>query len=134
MAEKTRKIELFDDSEEGSTEHDLPAKNALCSRCDGDGTHLNPSIGQHAYTSEEFDEAFPEGEQRAAYFQRGGMYDVRCEVCKGAKVVLEIDEKACKERGFGAILKAWKAQERERQQSEADDRRTMRMESGGYDC
>ena len=133
MSEKTLKIELFDDSEDGSTEHDLPAKNVVCVRCRGDGTHLNPSIGSHAYTPEEFEESFSEPEQREAYFQRGGMYDVPCEVCAGARVVLEIDAKACKQRGLTAVLQAWRKQERERMQGEADDRRTMARESGCWE-
>jgi len=91
-----------------------------------------PSIGQHAYTSEEFEESFPDGEQREAYFSRGGMYDVRCEVCRGDRVVLEVDEQCCSAAGLWDVLQAWRKQERERMQSEADDRRTMARESGDW--
>ena len=42
MSEKTLKITLFDDSEQGETEHHLPAKFEVCARCEGYGTHLNP--------------------------------------------------------------------------------------------
>ena len=132
MSEKTLKITLFDDSEQGETEHHLPAKFEVCARCEGYGTHLNPSIGQHAYTSEEFEESFPDGEQREAYFSRGGMYDVRCEVCRGDRVVLEVDEQCCSAAGLWDVLQAWRKQERERMQSEADDRRTMARESGDW--
>lgn len=133
MSEKTLKISLWNAAQNDEIEHDLPAKNAVCSRCEGDGTYLNPSIGQHAYTSEEFEDAFHEPEQREAYFQRGGMYDVSCEVCKGVRVVLEIDAEACKQRGLMPILQAWRKQERKRQQDDADDRRTMARESGSWE-
>ena len=134
MAEKTLKISLWDDSENEEIEHELPAKHAVCSRCDGYGTHLNPSIGQHAFTPEEFNESFSEPEEREEYFKRGGIYDVACEECGGARVVLVVDVKATKAAGLGPILKQWRAQERARMQSEADDRRTQWMESGGRDC
>ncbi len=75
--------------------HTLPARFVVCSKCEGHGTHLNPSIGEHAYTSEEFDEAFSDDEQRAEYFKRGGIYDVPCQQCEGKRVVLEVDRAAC---------------------------------------
>ena len=46
MSEKTLKIRLFGDSENESTEHDLPAKFEVCGRCEGYGTHLTPSIAE----------------------------------------------------------------------------------------
>jgi len=66
----------------------------VCPRCEGHGTHLTPSIGNHAYTMEEFNETFWEEEDRAEYFKRGGIYDVICEECKGANVVDVMDEDA----------------------------------------
>lgn len=133
MSEKTLKIRLWGDSGNESEDHELPAKYAVCSRCEGHGSILNPSIGSYAYTPQEFDEAFPEEEQRSAYFCRGGMYDVQCSDCKGARVVLKIDVAACKKAGFGSILKQFRAQEQERSRSEAEDRATMRGESGWRD-
>ena len=61
-------------------------KMEVCSRCEGHGTHLTPSIGNHAYSQEEFNETFWEDEDREQYFTRGGIYDVQCEVCHGDKV------------------------------------------------
>jgi hypothetical protein len=77
------------EAEEGDTEvaHQLPAKREVCPRCDGQGTHLNPNIGNHAYTPEEFEEAFHDEEDREQYFTRGGIYDVPCERCNREKVV-----------------------------------------------
>jgi hypothetical protein len=130
MPGNTLKISLLDPSGNDEIEHILPAKNAVCSRCEGFGSHLSPSIGSYAYSAEEFAEAFPDDESREAYFQRGGMYDVACEVCKGAKVVLIPDVLACKSAGLLPVLKAWCKQESDRLREEAEDRRTQRAEDG----
>lgn len=81
-----------DDGDEESFE--LPARFEVCDRCQGHGTHLNPSIGEHAYTWQEFNESFDE-EGRAEYFRHGGIYDVTCEECRGARVVKVVDLEAC---------------------------------------
>lgn len=110
-------------------EHELPAKNEVCSRCEGYGTHLNPSIGSHAYTAEEFYESFDE-EGRDEYFRRGGIYDVTCEVCKGKNVVLLVDEEACKSHSvLKPIFEAWEKQEIQRQRDEDEWRQEMRHEA-----
>lgn len=84
------------ENEEGeSTAYTLPAHFEVCPRCEGHGTHLNPSIGEHAYSAEEFFEEFSEPEDREEYFRHGGIYDVTCEECGGKRVVPVIDEKAC---------------------------------------
>lgn len=68
----------------------LPAKYEVCPRCEGEGTHLHPDIGDHAYSAEEFNESFDD-EEAAEYFKPGGRYDVTCYECKGKRVVLVID-------------------------------------------
>ena len=73
---------------------ELPVKYEVCPRCDGHGTHLNPSIGEHAYTPEEFAESFDE-EEATEYFRRGGRYDVTCEKCRGGRVSPVIDVRLC---------------------------------------
>jgi len=78
------------------TEYVLPGRFEVCPRCEGHGTHLTPSIGEHAYSAEEFNETFWEPEDRAEYFRRGGMYDVDCETCRGKRVILVPDEDACR--------------------------------------
>lgn len=75
----------------GEYTHELPAVYAVCSECEGHGTHLTPSIRDHGYSMEEFHESFDE-EEREHYFRRGGMYDVTCSVCKGKRVELVVDE------------------------------------------
>ena len=112
-------------------EHELPAKYEVCTRCDGHGSHLNPSIGQHAYTREEFEEAFHDPEDRAEYFKRGGIYDVSCGACGGERVVSVVDTARCTPAELG-IVRRYRRQERERLQSEADERRTMLGEMGVY--
>jgi hypothetical protein len=97
--------------------HTLPARFVVCSRCEGHGTHLTPSIGEHAYTAEEFAEAFSDEEQRVEYFKRGGIYDETCHDCKGVRVVLEVDRDACMRdiEQHGAGLRAhYKAQQDDR--------------------
>ena len=51
----------------------------ICPTCSGDGHHCR-HLG--AYTMEEFDEAFPDAEDREDYFS--GVYDKTCETCAGA--------------------------------------------------
>lgn len=90
------KVTYWADDEEGSYEKEatLPAKNVVCSRCQGNGKILNPAIGEHAYSQEEFEEAFSNEEDRNAYLY-GGKYDVTCPICSGNKVVKIVDEACC---------------------------------------
>jgi len=83
------------DAWEEEREITLPVKMEVCDRCQGHGTHLTPSIGEHAYSARAFDNAFPEPEDKEEYFRRGGRYDVQCLTCKGANVVPVVDEAAC---------------------------------------
>lgn len=71
-------------------EIEFPARYEVCARCAGHGTHLHPSISNHAYSLEEFQDLYDETD-RAEYFKPGGMYDVPCEVCGGKRVVLVPD-------------------------------------------
>ncbi len=43
---------------------DLPGKHQVCGNCDGHGTHLREGMREHAYTSEEFEDAFHDEEDR----------------------------------------------------------------------
>jgi hypothetical protein len=55
----------------------------VCPTCEGHGTH-GPG---HVYTMDEVEEAFgPEADEVMAEY-RAGTYDVRCETCKGQRVV-----------------------------------------------
>lgn len=118
------------ENEDGDeVEHTFPSTNEVCDHCEGYGTHLNPSIGQHAYSMEEFHEAFEDEEDRAEYFKRGGIYDVPCEVCHGNKVVEVADEKRFTPEQK-VLYAEYEAKEDQRAQWDAEDRATYRMESG----
>lgn len=84
-------------------EGELPCKMEVCPTCEGHGTHLTPSMRDHAYSAEEFAESFDD-EEAAEYFQRGGRYDVVCEECHGKNVVKVVDEDSCKSEEQKAIL------------------------------
>lgn len=71
----------------------VPARYEVCSRCDGTGTHVNPSIDGNGLTYEDFAED-PDFEE--AYFS--GIYDVNCYECKGNRVTLVPDETAMTRR------------------------------------
>lgn len=132
MSNKQGKLTLkWYNSEEGEEEeYDFPSKNEVCSRCEGYGTHLNPSIGEHAYTMQEFNDSFDE-EEREQYFKRGGIYDVTCEGCDGNKVVQVVDEGALctSEKEVYAIYESCME---ERARANEEDRKTRYYESGGY--
>lgn len=128
---QSQEVTYYDYETEEEVTVPLPHKNEVCPRCEGVGTHLTPSIGNHAYSREEFDEAFePGSEEREAYFSRGGRYDVTCEKCGGKNVILVVDEAACTTPEQKAHLKAYKKHQRRMVQDRVDDTRTMWYESG----
>lgn len=130
MATKTITVELHgeDDECDYADSVEFPAVWVICSRCDGEGKHVNPAVDGHGITSEEWERDWDE-DSREGYFS--GRYDVRCEAgCNDGKVmVVDVDH-------LGPELKAqydrWQAQEDEAAQSRAEDAYTRRMESGGY--
>jgi len=67
----------------------LPGKWEICTRCDGDGTIVNPSIDGHG-----LDPHNPCGEGPDPDFMedyKGGVFDIACPECKGSGKVLEAD-------------------------------------------
>jgi hypothetical protein len=60
---------------------ELPAVYAVCPRCEGKGSIVNPNIG--VVTGEQFEE---DPDFREAYF--AGVYDITCPRCAGQRVVL----------------------------------------------
>ncbi len=124
-------LKLYNNEGE-EVEHTFPSINEVCHHCEGYGTHLNPSIGQHAYTMEEFHEAFSDEEDREQYFKRGGIYDVQCEVCHGNKVIAIVDESKLNEEQK-KLFAEWEEYQEGCAREDAADRATRRMESGGYD-
>jgi hypothetical protein len=65
----------------------LPAHFVVCPRCEGAGTHVNPSIDGNGISAEEFAE---DPDFAESYFS--GAYDVPCSRCRGKRVVEEVDE------------------------------------------
>ena len=56
---------------------------AVCPRCEGRGTHVNPAVDGNGLSAEDFDELGDDF--RDDYF--GGVYDVACSECHGQRVV-----------------------------------------------
>lgn len=100
-------VEIEDPATGEFVEHKLPTRFAVCHRCQGEGTHVNPSIDGHGISADEFAED-PDFEES----YRAGHYDVQCEQCEGLRVVPEVDEDACSPE----VLAAW----REKCEAEAD--------------
>lgn len=71
----------------------LPAKMEVCDECGGHGYVLREGMRGHAYSMEEFLEAFDEEDQEE-YFRRGGKYDQVCPCCHGKNVVPVVNESA----------------------------------------
>jgi hypothetical protein len=132
MSRTSIRITVEDEETGEETTHELPARFEVCGRCEGHGTHLNPSIGNHAYTREEFEEAFDDEESRENYFKRGGIYDVSCEECGGQRVIPELDYDALTPAQKEIADEYYDRLEQEARW-DAEDRMTRRMESGGYD-
>lgn len=76
-------ITIYD---ENGDEQQIPARWAICGRCDGSGTHDHPAF-ENGITS---DEMLEHGEEFCEDYMRGA-YDVRCTECDGSGKVLEGD-------------------------------------------
>lgn len=125
MAPHTLKVS-YEDEDGNEVELDLPAHNVVCSRCDGDGTHVNPAIDGNGISAEEWYAEWDEDE-REAYM--AGRYDVQCEECHGQRVVLEVDEDLLTDEQKVAYA-AYCEHERFRADEEYYDAMTARAERG----
>jgi hypothetical protein len=67
----------------------LPARFDVCDRCEGKGSHVNPSVDDGGFQAED-------PEDLEAYMS--GAYDVTCYSCKGARVVPVLNEEETKRR------------------------------------
>jgi len=105
----------------------LPAKMVVCSDCRGLGSVLCEGMRYHAYSQEEFEEAFWDDEDREAYMTRGGKYDVTCPTCNGKNVVPVIDTASIPYH-LKDEYKKYVAYKRESDRDEADYQAICRME------
>lgn len=110
------------DAETAEVEVELPAKYEVCDRCRGTGKHVNPAVDGNGISQEEFDE---DPDFRESYMS--GVYDVRCEECKGERVVLEVDEAECKRQGLETELKAYWEHRQEIRSMDAEAEAERRM-------
>jgi hypothetical protein len=105
-------------------EYSLAAKFEVCSRCEGSGKHVNPNIDGNGLTREDFDE---DPDFAESYFR--GDYDVRCETCKGQRVVAVPDPSRwtfAQKRAYVTHLKSLREMARE----DASEAWLRRAESG----
>lgn len=110
---------LFQDD----AEVELPAKYVVCPRCEGCGSHVNPSIDGNGLTREDFDE---DPDFKESYFR--GDYDVTCYECKGQRVVAVVDPKRCGKQH----LRAYRQQQREAAEVDAVQDAERRAELGWH--
>lgn len=129
MSQRNQITLSWSDENGDEIEHAFPSINEVCARCEGFGTHLTPSIGEHAYSMEEFYESFPEDEDREQYFRHGGIYDVKCEECGGKNVVPVVDEGHLDAQQKELYADYCRSEDQRAQDAE-QDRATYRMESG----
>jgi hypothetical protein len=106
---------------------ELPGKYEVCGRCQGKGTHTNPSIDGHGISQEEWFGPDWDDESREDYLS--GAYDVSCHECDGRRVVLVLDEDACDKE----LLKQYLQWQEDKYRMDAEDRAIRYMESGGHD-
>lgn len=92
------RIALLIDEEDGETEISLVLEWEVCSTCDGNGKHVNPSIDAHGLTAGDFAEDPDFAED---YFN--GIHDVECHECHGRRVVATSSDP----RFLQAVSDAW---------------------------
>lgn len=125
----TIELIMYDDDGE-EVVHTFPAKNEVCSNCDGYGSYVNPSIDGNGITESEMAEILHEDPDFLDNYM-SGMYDIQCECCHGNKVVLAANEDACTPEQL-KLLEDWRKREAEIAMEIEADNHTMRMENGGW--
>lgn len=107
-------------------EVELPTKYAVCTRCEGKGSHVNPSIDGHGISGEEWNGPDWDDESREMYMTGG--YDVACYECKGLRVVTVVDESKCDPK----LYEDYFTYLEEKAAEDYADRRMRWAEDGGY--
>jgi hypothetical protein len=83
--DESRMLLIIESGEDGA-DLEIPAVYAVCSTCEGKGSHVNPSIDAHGISADEFDE---DPDFAESYWR--GDYDVPCAECGGRRVSPEPD-------------------------------------------
>lgn len=112
--EANKQIILYAGDEE---ERRFLLEREVCPTCNGEGSHVNPSIDSQGLSADDFaeDPDFAEDYIR-------GTYDIPCKECNGLRVIA-----TSKHPDFIKAMNQFWAEE-------AADRHTQMMESGGYGC
>lgn len=63
----------------------------VCTRCRGNGTHVNPAIDGNGITASEMDEILHDDPEFIDSYMNG-VYDVSCELCGGKRVIEDSPE------------------------------------------
>lgn len=100
-------IEYTVETDDGEEVFECPAVYAVCSKCQGKGSHVNPAVDGHGISADEFAED-PSFEEE--YFN--GTYDITCQKCNGERVTLIPDENSTDK----IALKNYKKWEKEQAQ------------------
>lgn len=97
-------------------EIDLPAVRVVCPRCEGSGSHVNPSVDGNGLSAEDLDD----DDFRESYMQ--GHYDVQCEECKGQNVVLRLDWDKLTDKMKDRVQRQQRQESYDRQEAEGERR------------
>lgn len=114
----TQTVTIWDDITGRDTEHELPTTWALCSVCNGEGKHVNPSIDAGGISAEQFHE---DPDFHDDYFS--GAYDVSCYRCHGRTTEKVIDW----DQVNPVVRDAWEEQCEAEAQIEAEHRAERAM-------
>lgn len=100
------------------TQVPLPTRWEVCDVCNGDGTHVNPSIDCHGLTPDDFAEDPDFAEEYLS-----GTYDVPCNKCQGRTTMRAVDL----DRLSPQHLALWEQQQRDEAYDRAEHWAEIRM-------
>lgn len=120
-------IRVYNDDDE-EVEHKIPAKYEVCSRCYGEGKHVDPNIDGDGITGSEWAELC-DGDPDFPDDYMSGKFDVTCEECNGLRVVPAPDEEHMTD-AQKELVKEWYEQQDRESSFDYEDAYTRRMESG----
>ena len=104
----------------------VPARFEVCPDCEGDGSVLIAAIREHAYSREEFEESFPDDEDREAYFCPGSYLHEPCPTCEGRRVA-EVPDVSRMTFAQKRATVAWRREERDHANYERERAHALRM-------